>query len=244
MVARPDDEVLLDRAALLVAAHARPDVDVDRHCALLDGLARGVAEPTLPGLLATLFGPGGFSGAVSRYHDPDSSYLDSVLARRQGIPISLSIVLLEVGRRVGVPLVGVGMPGHFLVRDQVDPDLFVDPFAGGALRNPEGCRAIFEMLHPGRPFQERYLEPTGRKAILTRVLTNLAAIHRSSGDRKALTWTLELRALLPEPSPLLHHELSGLLTARGRFDEAADQLEMLDDPSARVAAEGLRARLN
>src|SRR5256885_16075663 len=109
----------LDEAGLLIAAHAKPELDVGEQLARFDALADRVGEPTLDGLRRLLFRDLGFAGNEDDYFDPRNSYLDDVLERRTGIPISLAVVMMEVGRRVGVPLSGVSMPGHFLVPDKV-----------------------------------------------------------------------------------------------------------------------------
>lgn len=244
LVERGDEAILLDEAALCIAAHARDGLDVDEQRSRLDGFAAGVGEPTLDGVLRHVFGELGFSGEVERYGEPDSSFLDSVLDRRRGIPISLAIVLLEVARRVDVPLDGVGMPGHFLVRDRVDPQVFVDPFARGALLDAAACRAIFARLHPNEPFEEHYLDPVGSTAILARVLTNLTVAYRRAGDRAALTWVLRLRCMLPGTPESFRRELAVLLSAGGQYDEAADQLDVVGDANADHTAARLRAKLN
>jgi len=138
LVALPDDEIPLDEAALLIAAQARPELDVGAELGRLDELAGGCGEATLDGLAQHLFTDLGFHGNTEHYQDPDNSYLDQVLERRVGIPIALSVVTMEVGRRLGVALDGVGMPGHFLVRHRADPATFLDPFDHGRRLDDQG----------------------------------------------------------------------------------------------------------
>lgn len=188
----------MDEAALLIAAHARPGLDVDAQLARLDSLAADVTSPTLDGLRHQLFDVMGFIGNVDDYEDPDNSFLDQVLDRRTGIPITLSVLMMEVGRRIGVPLSGIGMPGHFLVRHDADPVVYVDPFAGGVVLDERGCEARFRALHgPAAPFSRAFLAPTPPLAILTRMLNNLRAIYTTRGPAHALTWVRALRTLLP-----------------------------------------------
>ena len=149
-VARPAVSVPLDEATLCIAAHAEPSVDVDGYLRRLDAVAEGVRAPTLDGLVSHLFSTLRFTGNRRHYYDPRNSFLNHVLDRRIGIPITLSVVVMEVGRRIGVPVAGVGMPGHFLVRDKVDPDVFVDPFDRGQLLDAVGCRQLFEAHGRGR----------------------------------------------------------------------------------------------
>ncbi len=196
-VGRPDPEVPLDEAALCIAAHAAPGLDVDAQLARLDDLAARCREPTLDGLRRLLFSDLGFVGNTLDYHDPRNSLLHEVLDRRTGIPITLAVVLMEVGRRLGVPLAGVSMPGHFLVRDRVDPEVFVDAFDHGRVIDRAGCRRRFHALHPGVPFDERFLDPSPRRAVVVRMLANLQGIYVRAADRDALRWVLALRSSVP-----------------------------------------------
>ena len=118
-----------------------------RQCARLDELARRCPTPTFDGMRAYLFQTLGFRGNTRDYGDPENSFLDSVLERRVGIPISLAVVMMEVGRRIGAPVHGVGMPGHFLVMDAAREGVWCDPFHGGALYDLDGCRRLFARVH-------------------------------------------------------------------------------------------------
>jgi regulator of sirC expression with transglutaminase-like and TPR domain len=242
VVAGPD--VPLDRAAMLISAHAQPGLDPAWAMRTLDGVSLGVSEPTLDGVREHLFDRCRFRGDRETYHDPRNSMLDQVIARRRGLPITLSVLMIEVGRRVGAPLAPVGMPGHFLVRDRVDPDVFVDPFAGGILLDAAGCEAIFRRIHPGVPFDPAFLEPVPPIQVVARMLENLAGSYRRTGDRAGLTWVLDLRRRLPGADPATRRELALLLAAGGQYTEAAGHLEALDTPEDAVTAAKLRARLN
>jgi regulator of sirC expression with transglutaminase-like and TPR domain len=197
----PDEAVPLDEIALLVAAQAArtPDIDafVARYQDELDGLADTCPAPTLDGLVAHLFVRGRFRGNRDDYYDPRNSLLSEVLDRGLGIPITLSILAMEVGRRLGVPLAGVGMPGHFLLRDKVDPAVFVDPFHRGRLLDAEGCQSLHRTLTGGRTWDEGWLEPIGRWAIVARLLANLKAIYQQRHQRDDLLWVMQLRSLVP-----------------------------------------------
>ena len=143
-----------------------------------------LAPDACRGLAEALFVTEGFAGNTSEYSDPRNSLLDDVIDRRLGIPISLSVLMIEVGRRIGLALHGVGMPGHFLVGVDEDPEVFVDPFHAGRVLDVDGCRAIFAALQgPDAPFSPAYLAPTGPRAILLRVLNNL---QRSYLERSAV----------------------------------------------------------
>lgn len=252
LVRGPEPRLRLDEAALLVAAHRYPDLDVDAELARIDDLAAGVGPPTLDGVVAHLFAHEGFTGDRETYDDERNSFLNDVLDRRRGLPISLSILLVEVGRRLGVPLAPVSMPGHFLVRDRVDADVFVDPFDGGRLLDADGAAAIFRAAHgPGARLDPEHLLPASPRAVVARVLANLKV--RYAGGRRAgdLVWVTRLRAAIPGVPVDERRDLARALAAHGRFDEAAAELDALADlvPGAdahelRHLAIGLRARLS
>jgi len=198
VVAGREAALPLDELAFLIAAHAHPALDLDAELARLDELAARVNDPTLDGLRRLLFRDLGFAGNEDDYYDPRNSYLDDVLDRRIGIPISLAVLMLEVGRRVGVPLSGVSMPGHFLVRDKVDPEVFVDPFARGLVLDRRGCQLRFHGVHGvDASFDPAFLEPVGKRAIVDRMLANLDGVAVRSGDLGMLSWVLRLRASIP-----------------------------------------------
>ena len=158
LVRRPEFELVahLDELALLIAAHAHPNLDIDRQRRRLDDLAAGCATNRLADIAHHLFVEEGFRGNDEDYYDPRNSYLDDVLDRRLGIPITLAVVLIEVARRLGLDLAGVNTPGHFLVRLGGDPPIFVDPFNGGDLVSPAA-------------FAPEYLEPVGPLTIVARM---------------------------------------------------------------------------
>ncbi|HEV3364344.1 MAG TPA: transglutaminase-like domain-containing protein [Acidimicrobiia bacterium] len=266
LVTRPDDEIPLDEAALLIAAHARPDLDIAAELARLDSLAAGCKEPTLDGLTHHLFDELGFRGNTENYGDPANSYLDQVLRRRLGIPITLSVVTMEVGRRLGVSLDGVGMPGHFLVRHRTDPDIFLDPFGGGRRLDAAGCQAIFRSLggtdpgDRGRPpdsggvshlqWQESFLAPVGARVILTRMLLNLQGVFLPA-DLRSATWVLELRLTIPGLPVPDRLGLARALGSLGQFGSAAAALDRIADElppeeavTVRAESRALRARHN
>lgn len=252
LLAGPPEQIPLDEAALLIAAHAYPGLDPDEPRGRLDLLAEGCAAPTLDALLTHLFRDEGFAGNRRDYYDPRNSFLNDVLTRRVGIPITLAVVLISVGRRLGVPLVGVGMPGHFLVRDQVDQDLFLDPFAAGARLDRAGCVAAFRTVHgDDAPFHPSYLQPVDTRTIVARMLANLRSVYLATGSRPDLLWVLRLRSLVPGVAPEERAELAAVLAASGRFAEAGCEYEGLAatlggdlGDEYRRRADQARARLN
>ncbi len=247
-----DLAVALDEAALLIAAHANPALDMAAYRSRLEALAAGAAASTLEAVTHHLFAVEGFRGNREDFQDPRNSYLDHVLDRRLGIPITLAVVLMEVGRRRGLPLVGVGMPGHFLVRLEAEPPVIVDPFGGGAVLDVAGCEARFRAVHGAEaPFDESLLVPVGPRAILARMLANLRHLYQSTGDARSLGWVLQLRTSIPASSPYELADVASAQAALGRFAEAADTLDAVADllpdeevERARAHAGLLRSRLN
>ncbi len=246
LVQRDERDVPLDEAALLIAAHHHR-VDVPKQLARFDDLA--AQAPAAPDALATfLFVERGFAGNTVDYADPHNSFLDDVLNRRLGLPITLSVLMLEVGRRVGLTLDGVGMPGHFLVR--ADANTFFDPFHGGERLDEEGCRERFSATQGDAPFLPGYLAPVGSHAILARMLANLVRSFVTRDPSHAV-WTVRLRLRVPGVSPAERREAAALLGTLGQFEEAAEALsaiaEQFDGPTAsRLVqdAAAYRARAN
>jgi regulator of sirC expression with transglutaminase-like and TPR domain len=244
LAARQDVPLPLDESLLLIAAHAHPGLDLDRERDRLDDLAAGVAAPTFDGLRAHLFDDLGFTGDRATYYDAANSLLPDVLDRRLGIPITLAALAMEVGRRAGVPIEGIGMPGHFLARSVAEPHRYLDAYDGGRELDEAGCRAVFERVSTGMPWEAAYLRPAAMWSIVARVLGNLAGAYRRAGDRRGLCWSLELRLLLPNATPQERRELGVLLGASGRFDEGAAVLDESTEDRDHDAAARLRARLN
>jgi regulator of sirC expression with transglutaminase-like and TPR domain len=120
LLRRPEAEVPLDEVALVIAAHARPELDIGAQLTRLDELAATCFAPTLDALVRHLFVDLGFRGNEGDYYDPRNSYLDEVVERRLGIPITLSVLTIEVGRRIGVPVAGVSLIGRIVLGDLVD----------------------------------------------------------------------------------------------------------------------------
>jgi len=247
LVAGDDDAVPLDEAALLIAAHAYPELDVAAELGRLDALADRCPGDELDVLLEYLFGECGFTGNRLEYYDPRNSFLNEVVRRRLGIPITLAVVAIEVGRRVGLPLLGVGMPGHFLVR--YGPVL-VDPFTGGRRLSEADCRTLLA-ANGGVELDPSYLAPVGPRAILARMLANLKQVYLQTSDARSLEWVVALRTVIPGVDPAELAQLSRIRVNLGKFAEAADALERLaaiSDPAQteriQMRARLLRARLN
>ncbi len=243
-------ELPLASAALCIAACARPDADVDGTLSQLDAFARAVRSATLDDLVSQLYSVAGFAGDRQRYEHPRNSMLDLVVARRRGIPITLAVVLIEVGDRSGVALEPIGMPGHFLVRSVDDTQRYCDPFEG-TLLDPDGCRRIFEQIFgPDRSLRSEDLAPVSRGAVVARMLNNLEA-GSLGRDLAALDWMLDLHQRIPGLGAGERVALATRLELLGRYDDAARQIDLAtpevdDRVRERLAARGrmYRAKWN
>jgi regulator of sirC expression with transglutaminase-like and TPR domain len=195
LVSLPDDAIDLGHAALLIAREEYPDLQVGRYLARLDGMAGEIARrmrgregatSLIAHLNRLLYVEMGFRGNREDYYDPRNSFLNDVLDRRTGIPISLSTVYLEVGRRIGCALEGVAFPGHFLVRligrDEM-PDVLIDPFNRGRILTEADCRALLLESSGGRvPFAPALLKRARTREILQRTINNLKWIYQQQRD--------------------------------------------------------------
>jgi regulator of sirC expression with transglutaminase-like and TPR domain len=217
LVEGPEEALALDEGALLIGAHARPDLDVDAYLDRLDELAGGCPEATVDGVVGHLFHHLGFRGNTEDYGDPRNSYLDQVLDRRLGIPITLAVLLIEVGRRVGVPFSGIGLPGHFVVRHEGVPRVLLDPFEGGRTLTAEDCEERVRRIYgEALAFEPAMLTPVGRRAILARMLANLKQRFTITGDAVGAEWAIRLRTLIPDVGDTELAELAGAQAAIGR----------------------------
>lgn len=236
----------LGAAALTIGAGVEPDLDLQVWLDELDRLAAGVQGRD--GLVHRLFAERGFAGNTGDYYDPDNSLLHRVLERRVGIPISLAVVMIEVGLRAGVVLEGVGMPGHFLVRDPAGGAL-LDPFDQGRTLDHPAAEELFRSATGAGPevtFTARLLPSVGAHEILDRMLANLAGAYRNQGAHRDVEWVVRMRLAMPTADHGVVVQLGQALAARGRYREGAEEMEARADGDARVlaAARALRARLN
>jgi regulator of sirC expression with transglutaminase-like and TPR domain len=210
LVAR--EPIPLARGALLIAQEEYPNLDADKYLDQIAALAREAEMVVKMGndtiekiqlLSHFLFEQKGFEGNREDYADPRTSFLNEVLDRRRGIPITLSILYLEVGRRLGLSLFGVGFPTHFLVK-AVDErgELIIDPFYDGAILTLDEIRARLTQVY-GQPVEvsPQHLKPIGTRHILVRVLRNLKAIYLKGSDSTRALSALD-RILLLDPRSL------------------------------------------
>ncbi len=235
-VSRPEAELDMARAALLVAKEEYPQISVELYLARLDQMAEEVkdrlADETAPlvvldELLTMIYQRRGFQGNRQAYHDPRNSYLNDVLDRGLGMPLSLGMVVLEVGWRLHLPLEGVNFPGHFLVRYKGDAmDLLIDPFDRGRMRFQDQAQELLDQVYGGMVrVQEPFLRKASRRDMLVRLLLSLKSVYGNVGDHTRALAAVE-RILLIQPTSRGENRARGLLLARmGRRDEAVEQLQ-------------------
>jgi len=193
-----DEKIDLIRAALVLARTEYPTLDIESYVARIEELARRVAslvpdlhpQRMLAALNQVLFEEVNLRGNREDYYDPRNSFLNDVLDRGLGIPITLSIVYMEVARRVGLPLSGVGMPGHFLVKHYSDDgrETLIDCFNRGDVLSRQDCQSRIDEIYSGEmALRPEFLHPISRRQILTRMLNNLKTVYLSTRNfRKAL----------------------------------------------------------
>lgn len=220
-LARPDDELELDRLALLIAQVFQPDLDVEAYLHRLDLMGEHAAvrladvigaRQTILALNQYLFEDERFQGNSESYYDPRNSFLNEVLERRTGIPITLSLLYMEVARRVGFVVEGVGLPGHFLVRHP-GPEgiLYFDPFDRGRFLTAHDCEQKLQaMFGKGAECDPRWLEALPPRRILSRMLSNLKGVYVHAQEPTAVVKVLELTVRL-DPNNLDDLKSRGLL---------------------------------
>lgn len=264
-----DDELPLLGTALLIARDEYPDLDPAGYSAQVDTYANALrpqleGDVDLPARLTAinryLFEEIGFAGNNQQYDDPRNSYLNEVVDRKLGIPISLAVIQIEVTRRLGMPLDGVSFPGHFLVRLPVDDGILVlDPFNKG---RPVSAEELRERASPhlgGQPPDDQQLlqilAPATHRMILMRMLRNLKGLYLERGDWERVARSAD-RLLKLSPDTAEAHRDRGLAYrelgyAKGAREDLARYLQLLPEAddvesvrSALIDLSGTPSRLN
>ena len=187
-VERPEEKIDLGRAALTIALADYPDLDIAGYLRRIDELAVQVSQRSgtdsdvfraLAALNYVLFKEQGFHGNRDDYYDPKNSFLNDVIDRKRGLPITLSILYMEVGQRIGLAIEGVGFPGHFLVKSKSAADeIVIDPFNNGDVKSFDELQAMLDQIYGGQVRLHRdLLAALPKKQILKRMLANLKAIY-------------------------------------------------------------------
>ena len=242
-----DERIDLVRASLAIARTEYPDLDIEKYVVRVDELARrvgaripesGDAAQTIAALNQVLFQEEEFRGNVENYYDPRNSFLNDVLDRKLGIPISLAVLYMEVARRIGFPLFGVGMPGHFLLKhyDLEGRQVLIDCFDKGHILSDRDCQQRLDEIYSGQlPLQPDFLLAVSRRQILTRILNNLKTVYLSTRSFKKALPLIDLVLVIYPRSPedvkqraLLRYSL-GLM--RGAAEDLEQYLKMSPDGS-------------
>ncbi len=210
MASRKDEEIELAKAALFFAKEEYSDLDVEKYLTKLELMSeeikRGVRHNTDPHFMISeisryLFTEEGFRGNEDDYYDPRNSFLNDVLDRKTGIPITLSLLYMEIASRLGLTLSGVGLPGHFIVKySGVEEEILIDPFNKGRILSNKDCKEILDRIYGGRmQFHSEFLQPVTKKEILSRMLHNLKGIYLNSTNYlKALSIVDMILLIEPE----------------------------------------------
>ncbi|MCY3544618.1 MAG: transglutaminase-like domain-containing protein [Chloroflexi bacterium] len=233
IVGAPGEDIDMGRAALLIAATEYPRLNLDRELFKLDGIAEGIAgrmdDDTplyqLNTLSEYLFDELKFAGNHTNYHDPRNSFLNDVIERRLGIPITLSLLYLEVGKRLGVPLLGIGMPGHFIVRHRDEFDVFVDPFHGGILLSEDECAERLKQVTQGSlAWSPEFLEPVSSREFIARMLRNLKVVYLQRRNYERVLATID-RVIALQPEAAVEFRDRGVVNYRlGNYEDALEDL--------------------
>jgi regulator of sirC expression with transglutaminase-like and TPR domain len=242
-----DEKIDLIRAALTIARTEYPDLDVESYVGRADELARAaesrigdIGDPldVITALNHVLFQDAGLQGNRDDYYDPRNSFINEVLDRRLGIPITLALIYMEVGRRLGFPLFGVGMPGHFLLKNyDIDGrETIIDCFNGGDILSAQDCQRRLDEIYSGQmTLRPEFLFAVSRRQMLTRILNNLKTVFLTARNfRKALP-IVDLVLVVYPRSPedvkqraLLRYSLG---QSRGAADDLEEYLKMSPDAS-------------
>jgi regulator of sirC expression with transglutaminase-like and TPR domain len=232
----PEDQIDLGRAALVIATQEYPDLEIDDCLSQLDSLGQAVElriddekNPyrIIAALNTVLFKELGFQGNHSEYYDPKNSFLNDVITRKKGIPISLSVIYMEVARRVGLSLAGIGFPGHFLVKyDDGDVEILIDVFNGGESRSREDLDRMLQQLYRGQvSYQANFVAALGKRDILRRMLNNLKWIYLERGEPLKTLSVLD-QLLILDPSSASEMRDRGLLyITLESYPQALEDLE-------------------
>lgn len=232
-----DTQINLACAALYLAQEEYPQLEVEEYLNALETMADEVADrlpqshPYPLRIIQTinryLFDDLGFAGDRQNYYDPRNSYLNEVIDRRRGIPITLSLVYLEIARQIDFPMVGVGMPGHFLICPAVDEmEIFIDPFHQGEVMFREDCQERLNQIYGDVvELRPEFLQPVSSRQFLARMLANLKMIYLNREDLPRTLAAIE-RILLLFPDALTEQRDRGLIYYQlGRWAEAIHDLE-------------------
>jgi regulator of sirC expression with transglutaminase-like and TPR domain len=233
---RPEELIDLGRAAMTIALPEYPTLDISAYLGRINDLALEVAERagadadvyrSIAALNFVLFSQHKFRGNRDAYYDPKNSFLNQVIERKIGIPITLSVLYMEVAKRIGLAFDGVGFPGHFMVKTIAEGnEIVIDPFDGGERKSREDFGALLEQLYGGKvEMRAEFLAPLPKRRILQRMLTNLKAIYARENNLVKILAVLD-RLLILDPASAEDVRDRGVIYSRLEcFGQAKEDFE-------------------
>ncbi|WP_041237747.1 SirB1 family protein [Gloeothece citriformis] len=236
-VTQPDHQINLAKACLLIASQEYPTLDLEEYLNALDTMGQEIEE-RLPAssyplkIIQTindyLFKDLGFKGNTTDYYDPRNSFLNDVIDRRIGIPITLSVVYLELAKRLNFPMVGIGMPGHFMIRpDFEEAGIFVDVFNRGEILFEQDCEQRLQQVYQ-QPvkLEPHFLDAVTNQQILGRILTNLKYIYLNRQEFSKTLKTIEQILLIFPNHPLELRDKGLIYYQLGQWEKASQDLKI------------------
>jgi len=232
----PDGMIDLTEAALVIALEDYPSLQLDRYLEQIDDWAEAIRdrldgtrdiERIVAEINRFLFEQEGFHGEADDYYDPRNAYLNEVLDRHAGLPIALSILYIEISRRVGIDMAGVSLPGRFLVKvTGPGGQLLIDPFDGGRVLTSFECQLILDRVYGGGVrLSEHHLRATTRHDVLARVLSHIKAIHQTRGEAERVIADIDRLLMLDCDDPYELRDKGIVAMKLHRYREAIEALE-------------------
>jgi regulator of sirC expression with transglutaminase-like and TPR domain len=231
----PDEKIHLSEAALQIAKDEYPELDIDYYLDLLANWGnqlkrgpRGSILDRVEKLNEFLFGQMNFEGNLEHYYDPKNSFLNDVIDSKKGIPITLSVIYLDLARRMGLNAAGVGFPGHFLVSiASGETTIYLDAFHKGKIMNVEGCVDLLQKVSSGSiEFEDSFLHPLDKKRTLSRILRNLKGIYLEQGNDAKLVVVMDKIVALNDDDPqelrdrgIVHYKRQAFMLALKDFEK-------------------------
>ena len=245
----PDADIRLDEAALLIAAEFNDALRIEHYLTRLDRLAERFEKShdgttalgiSVSSLNDYIHKEEGFTGNVRSYHSPENSYLNRVIDTRYGIPITLALIHIAIGQRLGLPVSGINFPGHSLVKYGVDRHLIVDPFSGRFLSEPDCATLLKQIAGPRAIIQPHYFETADNKSILLRILDNLKQIFWRNKEWDKTMSCIERQLLLLPGQNEFSVQLGAVYEMQGKVQLAQHTyttvLQISDDEQIRNLA--------
>ncbi|MDJ0583250.1 transglutaminase-like domain-containing protein [Crocosphaera sp.] len=234
---KPDHKINLAKAALIYAKYEYPRLEIGEYLTTLDIISQRIKDDlhqelyplkVIKTINKYLFKDLGFKGNTNNYYDPRNSYLNEVIDKKMGIPISLSVIYLEIAKRINFPMVGIGMPGHFLIRPEFENvGIFVDAFNQGEILFKEDCQIkLQEIYQQPVTLEEHFLTPVSNQQILGRMLTNLKYIYLNRQEYPKMLRIIELLLQLFPNHPLEIRDRGLLYYQLRQWEKATTDLQL------------------